>query len=168
MYVKFSGRCLKQEKITFNLGKAVNIHIVYDLESNLKNFDPTLENCLFGAVKLTNNCDIDKYEYSGYGIEFDSRGTCSHPSGGTGVNAIIFEADMSSSIHYNNTAKSILILGEGFTQGLEDATLYAEKMYSINFTATRKKIYLNLHYNGDNSYFFVNGTEVIKFKAKRL
>ena len=39
-------------------------------------------------------------------------------------------------------------------------------MYSVDFTATRKKFCLDLHYNGDNSYLFVNGTEIIKFKAK--
>ena len=39
-------------------------------------------------------------------------------------------------------------------------------MYSINFTVTKKKFYLSLHYNGANSYIFVNGTEIIKFKAK--
>ena len=39
-------------------------------------------------------------------------------------------------------------------------------MYSINFTVTRKKFCLSLHYNGANSYLFVNGTEIIKFKAK--
>ena len=43
---------------------------------------------------------------------------------------------------------------------------YAEKMYSINFTATKKRFSLSLHYNGDNSYLLVNGTEIIKFKAK--
>ena len=53
MYVKFSGSCLKQNKITFNHGKTVNIYIVYDLKSNLNNFDPTLKNCLFGTAKLT-------------------------------------------------------------------------------------------------------------------
>ena len=50
-------------------------------------------------------------------------------------------------------------------QGLE-STLTTEKMYSINFTVTRKKFCLKLHYNGVNSYLFVNGTEIIKFKAK--
>ena len=60
MYVKFSGSCLKQDKITFNHGKAVNIYTAYDLKSILNNFDPTLQNCLFGAVKLTKNSDIDK------------------------------------------------------------------------------------------------------------
>ena len=39
-------------------------------------------------------------------------------------------------------------------------------MYSINFTVTRKKFCLSLHYNRANSYLFVNGTEIIKFKAK--
>ena len=39
-------------------------------------------------------------------------------------------------------------------------------MYSINSTVTKKKIYLSLHYNGANSYLFVNGNEIIKFKAK--
>ena len=39
-------------------------------------------------------------------------------------------------------------------------------MYQINFTVTKKKYCLRLHYNGANSYLFVNGTEIIKFKAK--
>ena len=39
-------------------------------------------------------------------------------------------------------------------------------MYPINFTVTKKKFCLSLHYNGANSYLFVNGTEIIKFKAK--
>ena len=39
-------------------------------------------------------------------------------------------------------------------------------MYSINFTLTKKKFCLSLHYNRANSYLFVNGTEIYKFKAK--
>ena len=61
--------------------------------------------------------------------------------------------------------KDILVLGRGPTQGLE-STLTAEKMYSINFTVTRKKFCLSLHYNRGNSYLFVNATEIIKFIAK--
>ena len=56
-------------------------------------------------------------------------------------------------------------MGIGPTQGLEH-TLTAEKTYSINFTVTRKKFCLSLHYNGANSCLFVNGTEIYKFKAK--
>ena len=72
---------------------------------------------------------------------------------------------MSSSTHIDNKKKDILVLGKGSTQGLEH-TLTAEKMYSINFTVTNKKFCLSLHYNGANSYLFVNGTEIYKFKAK--
>ena len=62
--------------------------------------------------------------------------------------------------------KNILILGEAFTQVLDDTTLTAEKMYSINFTENNKKFCLSSHYNGANSYLFVNGIDIIKFKAK--
>ena len=73
---------------------------------------------------------------------------------------------MSSSVHVDKTIKDVLILGEGPTQGLDGTTLTAEKMYSINFTATIKKFCLSLHYNGENTYLFANGTEIIKSKAK--
>ena len=72
---------------------------------------------------------------------------------------------MSTSIHIDNKGKDILVLRRAPTQGLE-STLTAEKMYSINFTVTKNKFCLSLHYNGANSYLFVNGTEIIKFKAK--
>ena len=61
------------------------------------------------------------------------------------------------------TGKNILILGKGPTQGLEH-TLSTEKMYLINFTEHNKKFCLSLH--RANSYLFVNGTEIDKFKAK--
>ena len=72
---------------------------------------------------------------------------------------------MSFSSHIDNKKKGILVLGKGPTQGLEH-TLTAEKMYAINFTVTKNKFCLSLHYNGANSYLFVNGTEIYKFKAK--
>ena len=72
---------------------------------------------------------------------------------------------MSFCAHIDNKKKDILILGKGPTQGLEH-TLTAEKMCSINFTVTKKKFRLSLHYNEENSYLFVNGTEIYKFKAK--
>ena len=51
-------------------------------------------------------------------------------------------------------------------QGLDDTTITAEKKHSINFTESRKKFCLSLHYNGANSYLSFNGVEIIKFKAK--
>ena len=73
---------------------------------------------------------------------------------------------MNSSIHVDNKKKDILILGKGPMQGLGEHSLTAEKVYSINFTVSNKKFCLSLHYNGANSYLFVNGTEMYKFKAK--
>lgn len=72
---------------------------------------------------------------------------------------------MSNTNHSDNRGKNILILGREPTQGLIESSLTAEKMYSINFTETNKKFCLSLHYNGNNSYLFVNGVEVFKFKA---
>ena len=73
---------------------------------------------------------------------------------------------MSSSGHGDNKKKDILILGEVQTQGLHNTTLTAEKHYSINFIENGKNFVLRLHHNGVNSYVFVNGVEIIKFKAK--
>ena len=78
---------------------------------------------------------------------------------------IIFGVDMSSSTKIDNRKKDILILGIGPTQGLENM-LSAEKMYSINFTKNNTNFCLRLHYNRANSFLFVNGTGIIKFKAK--
>ena len=124
-----------------------------------------MELCLLGVVKWTKNADIDKYVHSGSGIGFDRHEIFSFPVTGLGRNVIIFGLDMSSSTKIDNRKKDILILGKGPIQGLEH-TLSAEKMYSINFTEKNKKFCLSLHYNKENSYLFVNGTEIIKFKSK--
>ena len=104
--VKFTGSCLKQPKISYTHGKVVNIYISYELGTcSFHINDPTLKNCLFGAVTLTKNADIDKYVYSGYGTRFDRKTSFSFPSGGLGQNVIIFGVDMSSSIHVDNKKK---------------------------------------------------------------
>ena len=95
-------------------------------------------------MTLTKNVDIDKYGYSGFGIGFDRKGSFSFPSDVFGQNVLIFGVDMTFSAHIDNKEK-ILVLGIGATQGLEH-TLTAEKMYSINFTVTKKKFCLSLHY----------------------
>ena len=146
--------------------KKVNICNAYEISKkcNISSY-PTLENCLFGAVSLTKNIIIDKYKYSAYGIGFDRHGFSSHRIGGTGRNLIICVADISSSTKIDNRKKDAFIFGKYPTQGLEH-TLYEEKMCSINFTEHNKKFYLSLHYNGVNSYLFINGIEIYKFKAK--
>ena len=114
--VKFDGGCLKQDPGSFFHGGIVNVYIVYEISKNINISDyPTLENCLFGAVKLTKNADIDKYVYSGYGIGFDRHGIFSFPGTRLGTNVIIFGVDMSSSTKIDNRKKDILILGKSPT-----------------------------------------------------
>ena len=103
--VEFKGNCLKQGKISFDHVKVVNIYIVYEINKNVNiSSHPTLENCLFGAVKLTKHIDIDQFKYSGYDIGFDKKGFF---SSGDEVerNVLIFGVDMSSSPHIDNKKK---------------------------------------------------------------
>ena len=95
----------KQEKIPFDHGKIVNIYIVYEIgrSVNISSY-PTLENCLFGAVKLTKHVDVDRYKYSGFGIGFDRKGFYS-TGDEIGRNVIIFGVDMSSPSHTDNKKK---------------------------------------------------------------
>ena len=84
--LQFTGSCLKQPKFTFTHKKVVNIYIVYELGASSSNVnDPTIKNCLFGAVTLTKNAGIEKYKYSGYVIGLDRRSSFSFPSGGFGL-----------------------------------------------------------------------------------
>ena len=117
--VKFNESCLKQDKITYIHGKIINIYIVYETSKNYNiSSYPTLENCLFGAVSLTKNADIDRYKYSGYGTGFDRLGEFSFGTRGFGRNVIIFGANMSSSVHANNKKNNILVLGKDLIQGI--------------------------------------------------
>ena len=81
-------------------------------------------------------------------------------------NVIIFGDDTDSSVHIDNKNKDSLILGHRPTQGLNDTTLPTEAKYAFNFIQPRKKFVLSLHYNGSNSFSFVNATEIYQFKAK--
>ena len=73
---------------------------------------------------------------------------------------------MTSSTKIDNKKKYILILGKGPTQRLGEHSLTTEKMYSTNFTKHFTKFCFNLHYNEENTYLFVNGTEMHIFKAE--
>ena len=90
--LKFNGSILRQRKVSYTHGKVVNIYIVYELGAfSPHSDDPTLKNCLFGAVTLTINADIDEYGYSGFRIGLDIKSCFSFPGGGFGQNVIILE-----------------------------------------------------------------------------
>ena len=75
---------------------------------------------------------------------------------------------MSSSLHNDNKGKDILILDQGPTQGLDDDTLTAEVKYPLNFTQSERRFVLSLHYNGSDSFLFVDATKIYQFDAKDL
>ena len=110
----------------------MNLYIPYKLNSQSRNLSTyfTLNNCLFGSVKLTKNADPDKYKFRCYDIGFDTRSEFPFTD---------------ESIDNNN--KGILILGEGPTQGLDDSTLTAKAKYLINFARSGERFVLSLDYN---------------------
>ena len=74
--------------------------------------------------------------------------------------------DNSFSVYIDGRNKNILVLCEGSTRDLEDATIAAEAKYPIKFTESEKRFVLSLHYNGSNSFLFVNIVKTYKFRAK--
>ena len=73
---------------------------------------------------------------------------------------------MSSSVQVDNKGKDILIIGEGPTQGLDGTKLTVEAIYTITFTQPNKRFVLSLHYNGSNSFLFVDATKIYQFRGK--
>ena len=73
---------------------------------------------------------------------------------------------MSFSVHKTKRVNHIYVLGDGFAQGINDITIYAEGKFYRNFTDPGKKFMLSLHYNGNDSYLIVNGRQELKFKCK--
>ena len=73
---------------------------------------------------------------------------------------------MNSSTYIDHKGKHILILGEGPTQGLDNATLVAEAKYLTDFSRSQGKFCSSLHYNESNFLLFVNATKIYQCKAK--
>ena len=141
MYVYLSDNYFKQNKVVipktnFNV---INIYCVYELQpiSSLRDTSYTIQNALFGAMQITKDSTSNsKNNYKGYGLCFDERSNFSHTitqdgrqRTSNGKNALIFGADMSSSIHPTNRANHIYCFDEGLTQSINDTTIYAEKSY---------------------------------------
>ena len=170
MSVKFGGCYFKQTiLVKTNNNSVINVYIVYKLDSisRFRSDAYTVQNALFGGVKITKNVtDKSKHKYGGYGICFDEGGRFSMGNINNGRNVLIFGVHENSVIHSNNKANNIYVMGDGIVQGINHTNLYAEKKYSKNFTAVDQKFLLSLHYNGDNSYLFLNGKQQLKFKAK--
>ena len=122
--------------------KIVHFCIVYDWDIwpkiLLRNF--TLKNYLFGATIIVKNSDKEKYVYSGYVIAVDRRDEWSFGSN-YARNIIISGVDNSSSSHTDNLTNIFLILGEGYTFGINGNFGAPENNFSINFSKSNTKFY---------------------------
>ena len=156
-YVHLSGNHFQQIKEDMSSNIGISIYCVYKLDSISSSRDDTftVQNALFGAIQITKNADTSNYKYKGYGICFDDGGSFSKGNISNGKNVLIFGVDESSLVHQNNKAYNIYVVGDLFVQGINDTTLYAEKIYSQNFTQPNKKFVLSLHYNYDNDSYFL-------------
>ena len=174
LHVFFNGGDYLHQDILAIPNNVINIYCVYKLDTIdfSRNNEFTIQNALFGAIEITKNANTSKYKYKGYGICFDEseefthvqkKGNFNHTT--TARNVIIFGADMSFSKHANNKANNIYVMGKDYIQKINHTTIYAEKMFYRNFADPGHKFILSLHYNGDDSYLFVNGREELKFKA---
>ena len=168
LYVYLSGNHFQQNIADALNNIIISIYCVYKLDpiSSSRDDTFTVQNALFGAMQITKNADTSKYKYKGYGICFDEGGSFSKGNISNCKNVLIFGVDESSLVHANNKANNIYVMGDHFVQGINDTTLYTEKIYSQNFTQPSKKFVLSLHYNGNDIYLFVNGIQELKFKAK--
>ena len=169
MYVYLSGNYFTQNKVIIpNNNNVINIYCVYKLQPIVLSRDTTftVQNALFGGMQITKNSDTSKCRYKGYGICFDEGGTFSKGNINNGRNVLIFGVNESSLVHANNKASNIYVMGNLFVQGINDTTLYTEKVYSQNFNQTSKKFVIRLHYSGDDSYLLLTGKQELEFKCK--
>ena len=175
LHAFFNGGSYLHQDIIAIPNNVINVYCVYELDliDFSRNNEFTIQNALFGAIEITKNVNTSKYKYRGYGIYFHEsevfthvrkEGNFNHTT--PARNVIIFGADMSFSKHVNNKANNIYVMGKDYIQKINNTTIYGEKNFYRNFTEPGHKFILSLHYNGDNSYLFVNGRQELKFKAK--
>ena len=147
--VYLEGNYFKQSRAKTSNVNIINIYCVYELKdiANSRNNEFTIQNGLFGVIKITKNTDTSKNKYEGYGICFDGSKTFAHTQKESNSSystlariVIIFGADMSFNKHANNKANNIYVMSKEHIQKINDTTIYAEKMFHRNFTKPEKNI----------------------------
>ena len=154
MYVYLQGNHFQQNNVLTSNNdhvintNVINIYIVYKLDTiaSSRNTTFTIQNALFGAMQITKNADNSKNNYKGYGICFDERSEFGHTIAEGGFTRLIEQI--------------IFML---WVQALHKVFMILRYIQKITFTETLqisvKKFVLSLHYNGNNSYLFVNGRQ---------
>ena len=106
---------MKQNKLGYAYGKIVNLYIAYGLKNRrIDSPDFTVQNGLFGSVKITKNANNSHYKYEGYGICFDGESSFSFGNRIDAKNVIIFGVNTSNSSHSTNKTQKIYVLGKDF------------------------------------------------------
>ena len=106
---------MKQNKLGYAHGKNFNLYIVHELKNRrVDNPDFTVQNGLFGAVKITKNVNTSHYKYEGYGICFDSESSFSFGNRIDAKNVIIVGVNTSNSSHSTNKTKKYLCFRKRF------------------------------------------------------
>ena len=169
MNVEFNDNYFVQNKVLHpSNNTVVNIYIVYrfDETSNTRNTDYTIQNALFGAVKITKNAaDTSKNKYEGYGVCFDEGGKFSIKDINDARNVIIFGVEMSFSTHATNKANNIYVLGKDFVQGINGTTIYAEQIFKTQLINTQLITHAtnkanNIYVLGKDFVQGINGTTI--------
>ena len=133
MHVYLQGNHFQQNNVIIpNNNNVINIYVVYKLDpiSSTRNTDYTIQNALFGAMKITKNTNSSKNNYTGYGLCFDEGGHTVRQGNfdrtTNAKNVIIFGVDMSSSIHTTNRTNNIYVMGKNLFKELM-TQLYMQK-----------------------------------------
>ena len=121
--------------MSFMHENVVNLYIFYKLDTWSKdlNIDFRLGNCLFGAAKLTKYADLDKYNYIGNDIGFDTCLQFLWSDGGWGK-SLSFLVLIKAFLRRLVIEKGILVLGKCSTQGLNDPIIKSEAKYHYFYT----------------------------------
>ena len=128
--VTLNENYMKQNKLGYAHGKIVTLYIVYELKnSRVDSPDFTVQNGFFGAVKITKNANTSHYKYERYGICFDRESFFSFGNRTDAKKVTIFGVNTSNNSHSTNKTQNIYVLGKDFVQGINNTTIYAEKIY---------------------------------------
>ena len=137
---------------------------VYELNTQPRNptNNFTLKYCLFDTVKLIRNVDKSEFTYNGRGIAFDGKGHWSFEKK-TARNDIFFGAII---LHY-----LVLIIQKiTFQYQLRDQLKVQlqcwcnRKKNVLTLVKQIQSFALSLHCNGDESYLYVNKTQIYKLE----
>ena len=155
-YLNFRNNVLSQEKITYTHDHIVNLYIIYSMPYiTYKSALDAIGQCFFGAT------DYNNKKWSDYDVAFGKQHYLHKDSGKNANDLIILSADLSDSNDEETKKNNILILGKGSVQ-INNTTIQAESELRTNCTLPKKFI-LSVHYNGDDSYLFVNNIQQYRF-----